>query len=135
MIRARFRWRAPRSRIRDRQPDQSAHHRIQANDHSMMMKVDFTAIQTVGKKPKGVHFTLFVNWMVQPLSMALISWLFPPRLFPVDFAAEASQYIAGTIILAAAPCTAMVFVGSYLTDQDPAYSLVQVSLNDLIMLY
>lgn len=102
----------------------------------MMMKVDFTAIRAVGRKPKGVLITLFVNWMVKPFSMAAISWLFFRHVFTAWVTpAEASQYIAGTIILAAAPCTAMVFVWSYLTDGDPAYTLVQVSLNDLIMLF
>jgi arsenite transporter len=101
----------------------------------MMMKVDFTAIRAIGRKPKGVLITLFVNWMVKPFSMALISWIFFRHVFSAWISpAEASQYIAGTIILAAAPCTAMVFVWSYLTDGDPAYTLVQVSLNDLIML-
>jgi len=103
---------------------------------SMMMKADFTAIQAVGKKPKGLLATLFVNWMVKPFSMALISWLFFRHVFSRWISpAEASQYIAGTIILAAAPCTAMVFVWSYLTDGDAAYTLVQVSLNDFIMLF
>jgi arsenite transporter len=102
----------------------------------MMMKVDFTALLKVGQKPKGLLITLFVNWMVKPFSMALISWFFFRRVFSVWIApAQANQYIAGTIILAAAPCTAMVFVWSYLTDGDPAYTLVQVSLNDLIMLF
>ena len=80
--------------------------------------------------------TLFVNWVVKPFSMALFAWVFFRRcLFSSWIApAEADQYIAGTIILAAAPCTAMVFVWSYLTDGDPAYTLVQVSVNDLIML-
>jgi ACR3 family arsenite transporter len=101
----------------------------------MMMKVDFTSIRSVGQRPKGLVVTLFVNWVVKPFSMALIGWFF----FRVVFAAwiappEADQYIAGVIILAAAPCTAMVFVWSYLTDGDPAYTLVQVSVNDLIML-
>jgi arsenite transporter len=101
----------------------------------MMMKVDFHAIREVGRKPKGVLITLFVNWMVKPFSMALISWIFFRHVFSAWISPdEASQYIAGTIILAAAPCTAMVFVWSYLTDGDPAYTLVQVSLNDLIML-
>jgi arsenite transporter len=101
----------------------------------MMMKVDFAAIRQVGQNPKGLFITLFVNWMVKPFSMALISWLFLGHLFARWLSpAEASQYIAGTIILAAAPCTAMVFVWSYLTDGDPAYTLVQVLLNDLIML-
>lgn len=102
----------------------------------MMMKVDFTAILKVGHKPKGVLITLFVNWMVKPFSMALIAWVFFRHVFSAWIApAEADQYIAGAIILAAAPCTAMVFVWSYLTDGDPAYTLVQVSLNDLIMLF
>lgn len=102
----------------------------------MMMKVDFTAIRAVTKRPKGVLITLFINWMVKPFSMALISWLFFRHIFSTWIAPnEASQYIAGTIILAAAPCTAMVFVWSYLTNGDPAYTLVQVSLNDLIMLF
>jgi len=102
----------------------------------MMMKVDFTAIRAVGKKPKGVLITLFINWMVKPFSMAAISWFFFRHVFSAWVSpAEASQYIAGTIILAAAPCTAMVFVWSYLTDGHPAYTLVQVSLNDLIMLF
>jgi arsenite transporter len=101
----------------------------------MMMKVDFTSIRAVGRKPKGVLITLFVNWMVKPFSMAVISWIFFRHVFSSWISpAEANQYIAGTIILAAAPCTAMVFVWSYLTDGDPAYTLVQVSLNDLLML-
>jgi arsenite transporter len=101
----------------------------------MMMKVDFTSIQNVGKKPSGLLITLAVNWLLKPFSMALLAWFF----FRVAFrgligAAEADQYIAGCIILAAAPCTAMVFVWSHLTNGDPAYTLVQVSVNDLIML-
>ncbi len=102
----------------------------------MMMKVDFGAIRDVGKKPRGLAVTLFVNWLVKPFSMALISWVFFRHVFSMWIApADADQYIAGTIILAAAPCTAMVFVWSYLTDGDPAYTLVQVSVNDLIMLF
>jgi ACR3 family arsenite transporter len=101
----------------------------------MMMKVDFGAIRNVGRKPAGLFVTLAVNWLVKPFSMALLAWLF----FRVVFAGfltpgDANQYIAGCIILAAAPCTAMVFVWSHLTDGDPAYTLVQVSVNDLIML-
>ena len=101
----------------------------------MMMKVDFSSIRHVRKRSAGLLVTLFVNWLVKPFSMAFIAWVF----FRVIFAswispAEADQYIAGSIILAAAPCTAMVFVWSYLTDGDPAYTLVQVSVNDLIML-
>jgi len=101
----------------------------------MMMKVDFTAIRNVGRRPRGLLITLVVNWLVKPFSMALIGWLFFREVFGAWITpAEADQYIAGVIILAAAPCTAMVFVWSYLTDGDPAYTLVQVSVNDLIML-
>lgn len=102
----------------------------------MMMKVDLLAIRNVGKRPRGLFVTLFVNWLVKPFSMALIAWLFFRHVFAAWIAPmEADQYIAGVIILAAAPCTAMVFVWSYLTDGDPAYTLVQVSINDLIMLF
>ncbi len=101
----------------------------------MMMKVDFTSIRNVGKRPRGLLVTLFVNWLVKPFSMALIGWFFFRIVFSSWIGpAEADQYIAGVIILAAAPCTAMVFVWSNLTDGDPAYTLVQVSVNDLIML-
>jgi ACR3 family arsenite transporter len=101
----------------------------------MMMKVDFGAIRHVGRRPRGLLITLVVNWLVKPFSMAFIAWLFFRYLFsPWIGAADADQYIAGSIILAAAPCTAMVFVWSYLTDGDPAYTLVQVSVNDLLML-
>ena len=101
----------------------------------MMMKVDFGAIRDVGQKPRGLLVTLFVNWLVKPFSMALIAWIFFRHIFAAWISAgEADQYIAGCIILAAAPCTAMVFVWSYLADGDPAYTLVQVSVNDLIML-
>ncbi len=101
----------------------------------MMMKVDFRSIRNVGRRPAGLLVTLLVNWIVKPFSMALLAWAF----FHIFFAAfitpaEADQYIAGCIILAAAPCTAMVFVWSHLTNGDPAYTLVQVSVNDLIML-
>src|SRR5512137_273113 len=101
----------------------------------MMMKVDFASIRNVGKRPRGLLVTLFVNWLVKPFSMALVAWVFFRFIFSAWIGqAEADQYIAGCIILAAAPCTAMVFVWSYLTDGDPAYTLVQVSVNDLIML-
>ena len=102
----------------------------------MMMKVDFTSIRNVGRRPRGLLVTLFVNWLVKPFSMALIAWIFFRHVFAGWIGtADADQYIAGCIILAAAPCTAMVFVWSYLTDGDPAYTLVQVSVNDLIMLF
>jgi arsenite transporter len=101
----------------------------------MMMKVDFGAIRDVGRRPRGLFITIFVNWLVKPFSMALIAWFFFRLVFsPWIPADDADQYIAGLIILAAAPCTAMVFVWSYLSDGDPAYTLVQVSVNDLIML-
>jgi ACR3 family arsenite transporter len=103
--------------------------------YPMMLKVDFASILGVGKRPKGILVTLFVNWLVKPFSMALLGWVFFKHLFlPLIGPALADQYVAGVIILAAAPCTAMVFVWSYLTDGDPAYTLVQVSVNDLIML-
>ncbi len=102
----------------------------------MMMKVDFAAIRRVGEQPRGLLVTLFVNWLVKPFSMALIAWVFFRHVFSAWITpAQADQYIAGAIILAAAPCTAMVFVWSHLTDGDPGYTLVQVSLNDLIMLF
>jgi len=101
----------------------------------MMMKVDFGAIRDVGRRPRGLLVTLFVNWVVKPFSMAAIAWVFFRFVFAAWIPpADADQYIAGCIILAAAPCTAMVFVWSYLSDGDPAYTLVQVSVNDLIML-
>lgn len=103
--------------------------------YPMMLKIDLSSIMGVRRRPKGILVTLAVNWLVKPFSMALIGWLFFRHLFlPIIGNEAADQYIAGTIILAAAPCTAMVFVWSYLTDGDPAYTLVQVSLNDLIML-
>ena len=103
--------------------------------YPMMLKIDFGSLGSVARKPKGLFVTLFVNWIVKPFSMAFLGWLFIRHLFsPWIDPATAREYIAGLIILAAAPCTAMVFVWSYLTDGDPAYTLVQVALNDLIML-
>lgn len=103
--------------------------------YPMMLKIDFSSILNVGKKPKGLFITLFVNWIVKPFSMAFLGWLFFKNLFlPMIGPELANEYMAGVIILAAAPCTAMVFVWSYLTDGDPAYTLVQVAVNDLIML-
>ncbi len=103
--------------------------------YPMMLKIDLTSIKNVGKRPTGLFITVFVNWLVKPFSMAFFGWLFFRHLFlPLIGEELASQYIAGVIILAAAPCTAMVFVWSYLSDGDPAYTLVQVSVNDLIML-
>ena len=103
--------------------------------YPMMLKIDFGAILRVGQRPKGLFITLIVNWLIKPFSMAFFGWLFFRHLFlPLIGSELASQYIAGVIILAAAPCTAMVFVWSYLSGGDPAYTLVQVSVNDLIML-
>ena len=103
--------------------------------YPMMLKIDFGSLVGATKKPKGLFITLFVNWLVKPFSMAFFAWLFIQTLFSgwID-PATAKDYTAGLIILAAAPCTAMVFVWSYLTDGDPAYTLVQVAVNDLIML-
>jgi ACR3 family arsenite transporter len=104
--------------------------------YPMMLKIDFGALGGVAKRPKGLLVTLFVNWLVKPFSMALFAWLFLQHVFAAWIDPEtARNYTAGLIILAAAPCTAMVFVWSYLTDGDPAYTLVQVALNDLIMLF
>jgi arsenite transporter len=103
--------------------------------YPMMLKIDFTSIAGVRRKPRGLLVTLFVNWLVKPFSMAFLAWLFFKHVFAgLIPTALADQYIAGAIILAAAPCTAMVFVWSYLTDGDPAYTLVQVSVNDILML-
>jgi len=103
--------------------------------YPMMLKVDFGAIGGIARKPKGLMVTLFVNWLVKPFGMAFLAWVFMQHLFEAWIDPETARgYTAGLIILAAAPCTAMVFVWSYLTDGDPAYTLVQVAVNDLIML-
>ncbi len=103
--------------------------------YPMMLRVDFTALGGIARKPKGLAVTLVVNWLVKPFSMALLGWLFMNHVFAAWISPElAKEYTAGLIILAAAPCTAMVFVWSYLTDGDPVYTLVQVAVNDLIML-
>jgi ACR3 family arsenite transporter len=103
--------------------------------YPMMLRIDLGSVLQVRRRPRGILVTLVVNWLVKPFSMALLGWLFFKHLFrPWIDPALADQYLAGVIILAAAPCTAMVFVWSYLTDGDPAYTLVQVSLNDLLML-
>jgi len=103
--------------------------------YPMMLKVDFSSVLNVGKNPKGLLITGFVNWFVKPFSMAFIGYIFFKIFFaPIIGSDLADQYTAGVIILAAAPCTAMVFVWSYLVDGDPGYTLVQVAFNDLIML-
>jgi ACR3 family arsenite transporter len=103
--------------------------------YPMMLRIDLASVVEVRRRPRGILVTLFVNWLVKPFSMALFGWIFFKHVFhPWIGDGLADEYLAGVIILAAAPCTAMVFVWSYLTDGDPAYTLVQVSLNDLIML-
>jgi ACR3 family arsenite transporter len=107
--------------------------------YPMMLKIDFGGIHGVFAKPKGLFVTLFVNWIVKPLSMAALGWIFVQGLFSAVLGwidpATAANYVAGLIILAAAPCTAMVFVWSYLTDGDGTYTLAQVAINDLIMVF
>jgi ACR3 family arsenite transporter len=104
--------------------------------YPMMVQIDFSAIKDVGKNPKGLLLTIVVNWLIKPFTMAALGWLF----FKVVFAdlvdpASAQEYIAGMILLGVAPCTAMVFVWSQLTKGDPNYTLVQVSVNDVIMIF
>ena len=101
----------------------------------MMVQIDFTSIGKVGKNPSGLVLTVIVNWLIKPFTMAFFAWIFFDKVFASFLNPEmASQYIAGAILLGAAPCTAMVFVWSYLTKGDPEYTLVQVSVNDLILL-
>ena len=100
----------------------------------MLVKVDFTALHEVRRHVRGIGVTLFVNWLVKPFSMALLAWIFVRHLFapwlPAD---QIDSYVAGLILLAAAPCTAMVFVWSRLSNGDPMFTLTQVALNDAIM--
>ena len=102
--------------------------------YPMMVQIDFASIKDVRKSPKGLLLTLVINWLVKPFTMAFLGWLFFNVLF-IDWVdpQTASEYIAGMILLGVAPCTAMVFVWSQLTKGDPNYTLVQVSVNDLIM--
>ena len=106
--------------------------------YPMMLKIDFGGLAGVVQRPKGLVITLVVNWLIKPFSMALLGWFFMRVLFGdvlgLVTPEAAKDYTAGLIILAAAPCTAMVFVWSYLTDGDSAYTLAQVAINDLIML-
>lgn len=102
----------------------------------MLMKVDFSALNQVKKHWRGIGVTLFINWGVKPFSMALLAWIFIRILFaPYLPAEQIDSYIAGLILLAAAPCTAMVFVWSSLTKGDPLFTLSQVALNDTIMVF
>ena len=107
---------------------------IWAMVYPMMVAVDLSALKGVGERPKGLVITVVINWLIKPFTMAALGVLFFRHVFAGLIAAEdATQYIAGLILLGAAPCTAMVFVWSQLTRGDPTYTLVQVSLNDLIM--
>jgi ACR3 family arsenite transporter len=102
----------------------------------MMTQVDFSSIKNVGRKPKGLILTLTINWLIKPFTMATLGWLFFKIIFSDYVSAEtANEYIAGMILLGVAPCTAMVFVWSQLTKGDPNYTLVQVSINDIIMIF
>jgi ACR3 family arsenite transporter len=103
--------------------------------YPMMVQIDFSSIKDVGKNWKGLGLTVFINWLVKPFTMAFFAWVFFDQLFKAWINPEdAQQYMAGAILLGAAPCTAMVFVWSYLTRGDANYTLVQVSVNDLILL-
>lgn len=108
---------------------------IWAMIYPMMVGVDFASVKDIRRKPKGLVITLVVNWLVKPFTMAALAVLFFDYLYAgLMSQSDADQYIAGLIILGAAPCTAMVFVWSQLTRGDPAYTLVQVSVNDLVMI-
>lgn len=101
----------------------------------MMIQIDFNSIKDVGKNPRGLALTLAINWIIKPFTMAFFAWIFFNKLYAAYLSPElASEYVAGAILLGAAPCTAMVFVWSYLTNGDPEYTLVQVAINDLVLL-
>ncbi len=103
--------------------------------YPMMVQIDFSSITKVGSNPKGLALTLIINWLIKPFTMAFFAWIFFDKLYSAYLTPElAQEYIAGAILLGAAPCTAMVFVWSYLTDGDPGYTLVQVAINDLVLL-
>ena len=104
--------------------------------YPMMVQVDFTAIKDIGKRTQGIWLTLVINWLIKPFTMAALGWLFFKVLFAgwVD-PQSADEYIAGMILLGVAPCTAMVFIWSQLVKGDANYTLVQVSLNDIIMIF
>lgn len=103
--------------------------------YPMMLQIDFSSLKNIRKSPKGLILTVIVNWLIKPFTMAVFAWIFFSKIYSAIISPDmAGEYIAGAIILGAAPCTAMVFVWSYLTNGDPAYTLVQVSVNDLIIL-
>lgn len=100
--------------------------------YPMMVQIDFSSIKSFKQYPKGLGLTLVINWLIKPFSMALLAWLFLSVIFNLPLA---NEYIAGAILLGAAPCTAMVFVWSYLSKGNPLYTLVQVSINDILILF
>ncbi len=103
--------------------------------YPMMLKVDFSSIKNAGRKPKGLVITLVVNWLVKPFTMYALAWFFLKVVFKALIPGElATEYLAGAVLLGAAPCTAMVFVWSYLSDGDAGYTVVQVAINDLVIL-
>ena len=104
--------------------------------YPMMIQIDFGALRKAGDRPKGLALTLVINWLIKPFTMAALGWLFFRVVF-VDWVepANATEYIAGMILLGVAPCTAMVFVWSQLTRGEPAYTLMQVAVNDVIMIF
>ena len=103
--------------------------------YPMMVQIDFSSLKDTVKNVKGLGLTVVVNWLIKPFTMAFFAWLFFDQIYHAILTPEeAEQYIAGAIILGAAPCTAMVFVWSYLTKGNPNYTLVQVALNNLILL-
>jgi ACR3 family arsenite transporter len=104
--------------------------------YPMMVQIDFSSLRDISKKPQGILLTVVINWLIKPFSMAFVGWLFF-KVFFVHWVEPqtAEQYIAGMILLGVAPCTAMVFVWSQLTKGDPNYTLVQVSVNDVIMVF
>ena len=103
--------------------------------YPMMVQIDFASLRDVSQNLKGLGLTVIVNWLIKPFTMALFAWVFFDHLYSAWISPElADEYIAGAILLGVAPCTAMVFVWSYLSNGDPNYTLVQVSVNDLILL-
>lgn len=104
--------------------------------YPMMVQIDFSSMRDVGKRPRGLVLTLVINWLIKPFTMAALGWLFFRVIFaPLVDPDTAGEYIAGMILLGVAPCTAMVFVWSQLTKGDPNYTLVQISVNDVIMVF
>ena len=104
--------------------------------YPMMVRIDFTSVMDVRRRPRGLALTLVINWLVKPFTMFAIAWIFLKVLFAPWIESDlGSEYVAGAILLGAAPCTAMVFVWSYLTRGDASYTLVQVTVNDLVLLF